>query len=226
MTIAVQDFHKQHLNNYKKAVIEILKNNTKVLFDEDIMSLIKNPPLDSMDLIKKKFLSLAKKQKIVLDTENLEKILSKYRKELSKEISPLKEKRIELFKSKVNSFEPKSNGDTIKFNKKDFLELNKNQKKEFKEYIDDNIDKNIVKNVNKVFTQKTSNKEKEKFSEDMEKYLTKKYSKQLLEDIEFKVLVKDTTLINGVREQGEKYIFTRTNSYLLDKKPEIKSKAR
>ena len=226
MTEAVQDFHKQHLNNYKKAVIETLKNNTKVLFDEDIMSLIKNPPLDSMDLIKKKFLSLAKKQKIVLDTENLEKILSKYRKELSKEISPLKEERIETFKSKVNSFEPKSNGDTIKFNKKDFLELNKNQKKEFKEYIDDNIDKNIVKNVNKVFTQKTTKEEKDKFSIDVEKYLTKKYSKQLVEDIEFKVLVKDTTLINGVREQGERYIYTKTNSYLLDKKQETKSKAR
>ena len=226
MTEAVQDFHKQHLNNYKKAVIETLKNNTKVLFDEDIMSLIKNPPLDSMDLIKKKFLSLAKKQKIVLDTETLEKILSKYRKELSEEISPLKEERIELFTSKVNSFEPKSNGDTIKFNKKDFLELNKNQKKEFKEYIDDNIDKNIVKNVNKVFTQKTTKEEKEKFSIDIEKYLTKKYSKQLLEDIEFKVLVKDTTLINGVREQGERYIYTKTNSYLLDKKQETKTKAR
>lgn len=226
MTEAVQDFHKQHLNNYKKAVIETLKNNTKVLFDEDIMSLIKNPPLDSMDLIKKKFLSLAKKQKIVLDTENLEKILSKYRKELSKEISPLKEERIETFKSKVNSFEPKGNGDTIKFNKKDFLELNKNQKKEFKEYIDDNIDKNIVKNVNRVFTQKTTKEEKEKFSVDIEKYLTKKYSKQLLEDIEFKVLVKDTTLINGVREQGERYIYTKTNSYLLDKKQETKTKAR
>lgn len=226
MTEAVQDFHKQHLNNYKKAVIETLKNNTKVLFDEDIMSLIKNPPLDSMDLIKKKFLSLAKKQKIVLDTENLEKILSKYRKELSKEISPLKEERIGLFTSKVNSFEPKGNGDTIKFNKKDFLELNKNQKKEFKAYVDDNIDKNIVKNVNKVFTQKTTKEAKEKFSIDVEKYLTKKYSKQLLEDIEFKVLVKDTTLINGVREQGERYIYTKTNSYLLDKKQETKTKAR
>ena len=226
MTDAVQDFHKQHLDNYKKAVIETLKNNTKVLFDEDIMSLIKNPPLDSMDLIKKKFLSLAKKQKIVLDTEGLEKILSKYRKELSKNISSLKEERNELFESKVNLFEPKNNGDTIKFNKKDFLELNKNQKKELKEYIDENIDKNIVKNVNKVFTQKTTKEEKDKFSDDIEKYLTKKYPKQLLEDIEFKVLVKDTTLINGVREQGERYIFTKNNSYLLDKKDQKKTKAR
>ena len=31
-----------------------------------------------------------------------------------------------------------------------------------------------------------------------------------------KILVKDTTLINGVKEQGERYIFTKTNSRIKD----------
>ena len=41
----------QHIDNYKKAILENIKNNTNALVDEDIKSLLKTPPLDSMDLI-------------------------------------------------------------------------------------------------------------------------------------------------------------------------------
>ena len=54
---------QQHIDNYKKAVIENIKNNTNVLIDEDILSLFRRPPLDSMDSIKMKLLTLAKKIK-------------------------------------------------------------------------------------------------------------------------------------------------------------------
>ena len=47
---------------------------------EDINALIKKPPLDSMDLIKSKFLDLAKRNKIILNTEELSKLLDNYRK--------------------------------------------------------------------------------------------------------------------------------------------------
>lgn len=49
----------------------------------------------------------------------------------------------------------------------------------------------------------------------MIKFVSSTFLKQLLESIDFKVIVKDTTLINGVREQGERYLFTKMNSYLL-----------
>ena len=54
----------QHIESYKKAIIETIKNNTNSLIDDDIMSLIKKPPLDSMDQIKSKFLDLAKKNNV------------------------------------------------------------------------------------------------------------------------------------------------------------------
>ena len=57
---------QQHVENYKKAVLEIVNNNTNSLIDNDIIFLIKKPPLDSMDQIKTKFLVLAKKEKIIL----------------------------------------------------------------------------------------------------------------------------------------------------------------
>ena len=45
---------EQHITSYKNAIIEIIKNNTNSLVDDDIMSLIRKPPLDSMDLIQSK----------------------------------------------------------------------------------------------------------------------------------------------------------------------------
>ena len=77
MEDTLKKFKEQHFNNYKLAILETIKNNTNVLIDEDMMSLIKKPPLDSMDVIKTKFLDLAKKNKIVLNTEKLDKMMDK-----------------------------------------------------------------------------------------------------------------------------------------------------
>ena len=49
----------------------------------------------------------------------------------------------------------------------------------------------------------------------MTKYLKKNYLSQLLENIDIKILVKDTTLINSTKEQSERYLFTLNNSRLL-----------
>ena len=68
MINTLEEFKKQHLENYRQAIMEIIRNNTDVLVNEDIMSLLRKPPLDSMDLIKSKYLDLAKKNKVVLDT--------------------------------------------------------------------------------------------------------------------------------------------------------------
>ena len=45
---------KQHIMNYKNTALQKILNNNNSLFDEDIMSLLKKPPLESMDLIKSK----------------------------------------------------------------------------------------------------------------------------------------------------------------------------
>ena len=64
----IEEFKNKHLESYKKAVQEIVKNNTKSLIEEDIFSLIKKPPLDSMDVIKVKLLSLAKSKHLILES--------------------------------------------------------------------------------------------------------------------------------------------------------------
>lgn len=216
MQDTLEDFKKQHLDNYKNAVVEILKNNSTILIDEDIMSLLKKPPLDSMDVIKCKFLDLAKKQKIILNTEELDKLIELYRNDVILFVASLKSNRISELTKIVNEFDPKKENDIIKFNKKDFTSLNKNIRKEIKTAVNESIEKNIVNNVNSVFTKDVDDIKRAKIITDVSKFLTNTYQKQLLESVDIKVLVKDTTLINGVREQGERYLFTKMNSYLLN----------
>lgn len=212
----IEDFKQKHFENYKNAVIEILKNNTISLFDDDILSLLKKPPLDSMDVIKCKFLELAKRHKTIIQTEVLDKTLEDYRKKVITYIPSWKKTRIEELQKIITLFSPKKESDVIKFNKKDFTALNRKLKKTMKADISAVIEKKIVKNVNHVFTKEIDEKSANILSNEMIKFVSSTYLKQLLESIDFKVIVKDTTLINGVREQGERFLFTKMNSYLLN----------
>jgi len=215
MKDTLDEFKKQHVENYKKAVIELIKNNTKVLFDDDINSIIKKPPLDSMDIIRSTFLDLAKKNGIILDTNNLTAIIDDYRNVLIKFNENLKKERTDYLTSIVSKYNLVNDLDIIKFNKKDFVQINKLLKKKIKVEYASIIDKKIVNNVNNIFTNDVSENIRKKFITELEKFLLGKYHKQLLESIDFKVLVKDTTLINLVKEQGERYIFTKKNSYIF-----------
>lgn len=214
----VEEFRKKHLENYKNAVLEILRNNSTVLFEDDLMSLLKKPPLDSMDIIKCKFLDLAKKQKLVLNTEKLDQIIDDYRKDVILSIDQWKKLRIKELSKNVLDFAPSKETDIIKFNKKDFVPINKKLRKLIKEQIVDSSTKKIVNNVKYVFTEETEEKKQEQMITEISKFLITTYPRQLLESVDFKVLVKDTTFMNGVREQSERYIFTKMNSYLLNEK--------
>lgn len=212
----IEDFRQKHFENYKNAVLETLKNNTISLFDDDILSLLKKPPLDSMDVIKCKFLELAKRHKTIIQADVLDKILENYRKKIITYIPSWKQMRIEELQKIITSFSPKKESDVIKFNKKDFIPLNRKLKKAMKLDISDAIDKKIVKNVNHIFTKDFERNDTSVIFNEMIKFVSSTYLKQLLESIDFKVIVKDTTLINGVREQGERFLFTKMNSYLLN----------
>ena len=217
----MQDFKKQHMENYRRAILENIKNNTNVLVEDDIQSLLKKPPLDSMDILKTKFLSLAKKNDVILNTQILDELLSNYRDDIIKVCEDLKKIRIEELSSKVNAFTFEKDTDTIKLSKKDFVAVNKKMKKVLKEKIQDSISKKIVNSVNKLFTEDTSSSKIEKVSNEMIKFVQVSYPKQLLENVDFKVIVKDTTLINGVKGQAERYLFTLSNSRIFNQEEDF-----
>ena len=56
---------------------------------------------------------------------------------------------------------------------------------------------------------------RKKIISEVTKFVNGSYQRQLLESIDFKVLVKDTILINGTKEQNERYLFTLNNSRIF-----------
>ncbi len=216
MNNELEKLKKQHAANYKKAVLEIIKNNTSVLVNEDIMSLFKKPPLDSMDVIKCKFLDCAKKYKIVLDIEHLSKIIDNYRKDVIGFFDEISNYRIDYLTNVVDN-ECNENADVIiKINKKDFIDINKHNKKIIKDCVLESIENMVVNNLKLIFTKNFDELSKNKFILEMEKFLKKGYIKQIIENVDFKVLVKDTILINSIKEQGERYLFTMQNSRIFN----------
>lgn len=209
---------QQHVENYKKAVLEIVNNNTNSLIDNDIIFLIKKPPLDSMDQIKTKFLALAKKEKIILDTNNLDKMICNFRKDVIHKLETIKKIRIDEITVIINSININEENQVIKITKKELSSINKIIKKNVKQIIDESVQKNILDNICNIFTNDVGNDKEQKISKEIFKFLDKRgiYQKQLLENIDFKILVKDTTLINGLKEQAERYVFTKNNSRLFN----------
>ena len=208
----IEQIKQQHFNTYKSAIIETIKNNTNVLTDEDITSLLKKPPLDSMDLIKSKFLSLAKKNKIVLNTEGLSTLLDNYREELLKCTKKIKKTRNDTLISVVDSFNDSES--VIKLLKKDFNNVNKSIRKILKDSLEDGS-KKFFKKIDQVFVEDIDSTIKEKIIKDIEKFINGIYERQMIENVDIKILIKDTTLMNLVKEQTERYLFTISNSRLF-----------
>ena len=212
----IKKIKKQHETSYKQAIKETIINNTNALVYEDIKSLLKTPPLDSMDVIRCKFLDLAKKNKIVLNTEELSSMIADYRNYLLKCCDDIKKMREKELIKKIDSFSSEKSNDVIKINKKDFVGINKKIKSCVKEQLTKGYDLFILNKKYRVFSNDVSDEIKSKISEDISKYINKNYQKQLLENVDIKILVKDTTLINSSKEQADRYLFTLQNSRLLN----------
>ena len=209
-----EELKKQHFNSYKETLLSIIENNTNILVNEDIKSLISKPPLDSMDVLKNKFLDLSKKNKIVLNTEELSKLLDDYRESLNKICVEIKKERINILSKKVETFKYKES-EVLSFYKKDFISLDKNLKKIIKDNISSSYEKVSSKHINKIFDKDVDEDVKNKIIMDIDKYINKDYQKQMMESFDIKVLVKDTILINSINEQNERYIFVLNNSRLF-----------
>lgn len=215
MVDTLEELKKQHLDNYKQSILEIIHNNTDVLVNEDIMSLLRKPPLDSMDSIKSKFLDLAKKNKIVLDTMKLDELLDGYRKDVIKCCDKIKKVRIDTLEKVISEITLLKDTDIIKINKKEFNDINKDIKKIMKDKLQESVEKKVVKKVDSVFANDIDESIKKKISDEVIKFIKGSYQRQVLENVDFKTLVKDTTLANSVKEHGERHLFTLANSRIF-----------
>ena len=212
----IEKLKKQHIENYKNAVIENIQNNTKSLVYDDIKSLLGKPPLDSMDLVKNKLLGLAKKNNVVLNTDELNNIFDKYRTNLTSCLKDIEKKRLDVLIKKIDNYKFVNEEDIVILYKKDFINLNKDIKKTVKNQLNISFESNIKDKINKLFSKDTDSELIDKIVLELTKYYNGSYQKQLIESLEIKILVKDTTLINGIKEQSEHYLFTLRNSRLLN----------
>ena len=204
--ITIKQIKKQHIDNYKNGLLEIIENNTNALVKEDLKSIISKPPLDSMDQLKSKLINEAKKNDIVLDTQELNKVLDNYRKDLEKCIENIKEYRIKSLEKIINNYKFQNN-EIITLYKKDFIAMNKEIIKTLKTQLNESFEKVVIKNINKLFSIDIAD-ELISFNDT--------YIKQVLDSFDNKILIKDNILINSIKESNERYLFTLNNSRLLN----------
>ena len=99
----------------------------------------------------------------------------------------------------------------VKNLKKDLVKFNKDAKKEEKQVLTVLVKENLVSNLDLIVKDSNST-----FKKDATKFLQTIYVKQILETIDMKILVKDTILLNSLKEQIERFVFTKENSHLFD----------
>ena len=201
---------EQHYDNYYYCLKTNIENNTNLLVKEDFLSLFDKPPLDSMDVIRKKIFDVAKKDGIILDLEKIDLFLDDYRTFMTKMEPDLIDFRIHHLTNILDKNISKK--DVFHFKKKDFSNLNRQLKKMIQEHYE-----KILPII--LTTIPSLSKNQSLFSDtslkDFHQYFSKTYIKQLLQSVEIRILVKDTILINVVKEEGERYLFTLENSRLL-----------
>ena len=207
----LEKYIKQHYDNYKNSILELIDNNTSVLFD-DILLLIKKPPLDSMDSIRNRFLEIAKKYRIILNTEELNNFLDSYRNCLMMDFDKIKSIRIQYLQSVVSKF---ASDQIIILFKKDFIPINKKLRSFLKNQVISSFDNCFNEYHDKLFST-NDDISSDLFFKEVLKFIKGNYQRQLLDSFDIKILVKDTTLMNAVKEQNDHYLFTLNNSRLLN----------
>ena len=73
----------------------------------------------------------------------------------------------------------------------------------------------ILDKIDKIFSSSISDDIRNKMINNMTKFIKSDYQKSIIENLDIKILVKDTTLINSVKEQSDRYLFTINNSRLF-----------
>ena len=210
-TVVKEDILKQHKEILMTAGVELATNNTNSLIEDDIINGVIEVPLEAMDTVKQRVLNIAKNNSLVLDSDKFNEILTSYKDELKKEFRNIFKKRIKLIEdnySKINDDKPM---ELVKNLKKELVKFNKEAKKEEKQVLTSLVKEKIISNLDLIVKEDNTT-----FKKDATKFLQTTYVKQIIETIDMKILVKDTILLNSLKEQIERFVFTMENSHLFD----------
>lgn len=203
------------LNQHKKilltAGVELATNNTNSLIDDDIINGVIEVPLETMDILKQRIVNIAKNNSLILNSDKFNDTLTSYKGQLKEEFRKVFSKRIKLIEDNYSNLDDNNPLALVKNLKKDLVKFNKDIKKEYKAVLVRLVNDNLVSNLDLIVKDSSVN-----FKKDATKFLQNIYIKQVLEIIDMKVVVKDTILLNSLKEQMERFIFTKENSHLFD----------
>lgn len=211
IVVVKEDIYAQHKEILMTAGVELATNNTNSLIEDDIINGVIDVPLETMDTVKQRLLNIAKHNGLVLDSNKFNEILSDYKNSLKKEFRSVYKKRIKIIEdsySKMNDDKPL---DLVKDLKKELVKFNKETKKQCKEIILNLVKEKLISNLDLIVNESNAS-----FKKEVMKFLQNVYVKQILETIDMKILVKDTILLNSLKEQLERFVFTKENSHLFD----------
>ncbi len=206
-----EDILKQHKQILMTAGLELATNNTNSLIEDDIINGVIEVPLEAMDTVKQRVLNIAKHNNLILNSDKFNEVLISYKEELKKEFRNTFKKRIKLIEDNYSKFDDDKPMDLVKNLKKELVKFNKEAKKEEKQIITSLVKEKIISNLDLIVKDDNTT-----FKKDATKFLQTTYVKQILETVDMKILVKDTILLNSLKEQIERFVFTMENSHLFD----------
>ncbi len=206
-----EDILKQHKEILMTAGLELATNNTNSLIEDDIINGVIEVPLEAMDTLKQRVLNIAKYNNLILNSDKFSEVLTNYKNDLKKELRNIFKRRIDIIKENYSKMDDDKPLELVKNLKKDLVKFNKDAKKEEKQVLTVLVKENLVSNLDLIVKDSNST-----FKKDATKFLQTIYVKQILETIDMKILVKDTILLNSLKEQIERFVFTKENSHLFD----------
>ena len=206
-----EDILKQHKQILMTAGLELATNNTNSLIEDDIINGVIEVPLEAMDTVKQRVLNIAKHNNLILNSDKFNEVLISYKEELKKEFRNIFKKRIKLIEDNYSKFDDDKPMDLVKNLKKELVKFNKEVKKEEKQVLTSLVKEKLVSNLDLIVKDDNTT-----FKKDATKFLRTTYVKQILETVDIKILVKDTILLNSLKEQIERFVFTMENSHLFD----------
>ena len=211
MVVVKEDILKQHKQILMTAGLELATNNTNSLIEDDIINGVIEVPLEAMDTVKQRVLNIAKHNNLILNSDKFNEVLTCYKEELKKEFRNIFKKRIKLIEDNYSKYDDDKPMDLVKNLKKELVKFNKEAKKEEKQVLTSLVKEKIISNLDLIVKDDNTT-----FKKDATKFLQTTYVKQILETVDMKILVKDTILLNSLKEQIERFVFTMENSHLFD----------
>ena len=211
MVVVKEDILKQHKQILMTAGLELATNNTNSLIEDDIINGVIEVPLEAMDTVKQRVLNIAKHNNLILNSDKFNEVLISYKEEIKKKLRNIFKKRIKLIEDNYSKFDDDKPMDLVKNLKKELVKFNKEVKKEEKQVLTSLVKEKLVSNLDLIVKDDNTT-----FKKDATKFLQTTYVKQILETVDMKILVKDTILLNSLKEQIERFVFTMENSDLFD----------